>query len=299
MAKLDLANFPYGVLKPYFDMQLWRMANLDHSRVKLCVWHHSGSRTDRDSTAASINNFHMRPVDEDGRGWAGIAYHGWIRFNGQLELGRPLHKQGVHASQVNAVSLGFCMSGNFEIANIWDRPDQFWSGVALAKVVNKLFPNITHVRHMDVGRTQCNGKYFPWAQFIEEIYKEEGDGKMAKHVFVQRGDRLFNIAFAHDVSREDILKFNKHISDPDLILAEYGGDIVFLSQPNALEIQAAQTRRDYILLRDFSAGLEVKNEALEQLVKEEAQKANEAVVQANKYHQAGKAMINAGRIFME
>ena len=239
-AKLDFRGFPYPVIDPTFTMYLSRMATLDHSKVKYCVWHHTGGR-DHDATAASSNKYHIEV-----QGWAGIGYHGQIRWNGNLELGRPIHKRGVHSSKVNDISLGFCMSGNFEIGDIMTRPDQYKSGVALAKVVNKAFPGIQHVRHKDVGVTACNGALFPWEQFLKDIYTEDD---MAKYHIVQQGDGLYKIASANNLTREEITAFNPHIPNPNNIYFEHEGDIVWLSQPNETEIDYGKFRRGYILCR--------------------------------------------------
>ena len=160
---LDFSGFPYSVIEPGFSMDVERMANLKNEDIVYCVWHHTGGR-DHDSTAAQTNRYHS--VD---KGWAGIGYHGQIRWNGQLELGRPLNKRGVHASAVNTISIGFCLSGNFEIGDIMTRPDQFYSAAQLAALVTRSIPGIKHVRHMEVGATACNGKLFPWESFLEEV----------------------------------------------------------------------------------------------------------------------------------
>jgi hypothetical protein len=161
---IDLSSFPYPVIPANFDMDTARMADLDLVKLEYCVWHHTGAPTDYDSSAAEINKYHRET-----NGWAGIGYHGLIRWDGNLELGRPLTKQGVHASSWNAISLAFAFSGNFNLANIMDRPEQYRSGVLLAQAVSKAFPNIKHVRHGEISKTECPGTQFPWTQFLQDI----------------------------------------------------------------------------------------------------------------------------------
>ncbi len=255
---LDFKGFPYPVVNPSFAMAIDRMANLDHSKLKYCVWHHTGGG-ETDVTAASTNRYHIQE-----RGWAGIGYHGLIRWNGTLELGRPLHKQGVHASKVNAISLGFCMSGNFEIGDIMTRPDQYKSGVALAKLVSKMFPGIQHVRHKDVGTTLCNGKNFPWEQFIKDIYTESDNIMSAKQHIVQPGETMYRIARDNGIPQDELVKFNPHIHNSNVILAEHGGDIIFLEEPNIFEVEFAAMKGEVILCKlsqeDFD---KLKNQLLD------------------------------------
>ena len=256
---LDFKGFPYPVVNPSFAMVIDRMANLDHSKLKYCVWHHTGGR-DHDSTAAATNRYHI-----EHQGWAGIGYHGQIRWNGQLELGRPITKQGVHASKVNAVSLGFCMSGNFEIGDIMDRPDQYKSGVALAKLVSKRFPGIEHVRHKDVGTTLCNGKNFPWEQFIKDIYAESDNIMSAKQHIVEPGETMYRIAKNNGIPLNDLAKQNPHIEDPAVI---HPGDIVFLEQPNEFEVKYATLKRELVLCKKSEGEIEQLKAALIEAQKE-------------------------------
>ena len=261
MSKLDFAGFPYPVVEPTFTMYLSRMANLDHSKLKYCVWHHTGGR-DHDSTAAATNRYHIET-----QGWAGIGYHGQIRWSGQLELGRPVHKQGVHASKVNAISLGFCMSGNFEIGNIFDRPDQYKSGVALARLVSKTFPGIQHVRHKDVGSTLCNGKNFPWDEFLRDV---ESDLSMAtKYYEVKRGENLTVIAGANNMRLTDLLTMNPQIEDANKIEVD---ELVFLAEPQPAEvIYAAYIRK--VLHGETQYGLQL--EQAQKLAETEKMRADE------------------------
>ncbi len=278
--KLDFKGFPYPVVQPTFTMDIARMANLDHSKVTKLVFHHTGGR-DHDSSAADTNNYHMNH-----QGWAGIGYHAQIRWSGAFELGRPFTKRGVHASAVNAVSFGICMSGNFEIGNIMDRPNQYWSGVAVAKVFVKAFPDIEIVRHKDVGTTLCNGSLFPWEQFLKDIYRED---TMAKYHIVKSGDRFSRIATANKMTETELEKLNPHIPNTGKIYAEHGGDIVWLSQPNATEIEYGKVRRELILLKINGVSQE-EIDRLEARLAEEVARGDQLAAQASELKSAGKAI---------
>ena len=179
---IDLSSFPYPVVPADFPMDIVKMADLDSAKLEYCVWHHIGAHIDYDSTAAEINKYHR-----ENNGWAGIGYHGLIRWDGNLELGRPFTKQGVHAASWNAVSLGFVFSGNFNLADIMDRQLQYRSGVLLAQAVTKVFPNIKHVRHSDLRQTECPGTKFPWVQFFQDISKPDIEMEEAVWVLHRAG----------------------------------------------------------------------------------------------------------------
>lgn len=167
---LDFKNFPFKVVQPNFSMRLQDMGNLDPSKIKHCVWHHVGASKDDDGTAAGTNKYHR-----DTNGWAGIGYHGQIRWDGTLELGRPLNKSGVHAIGYNHESLGFVFSGNFNIGDINTRRKQFDSGVALGRLISVALPKIIHVGHSQLRPTSCPGTKFPLQEFLTKINAKEQD----------------------------------------------------------------------------------------------------------------------------
>lgn len=74
------------------------------------VIHHSGTPTDMDLSAKSIQNMHLN------NGWYGIGYHFVIRKNGTVEVGTPLESIGAHSYMHNSNTIGIHLSGNFELA---------------------------------------------------------------------------------------------------------------------------------------------------------------------------------------
>jgi N-acetyl-anhydromuramyl-L-alanine amidase AmpD len=63
-----------------------------------------------DIGAEEIRRWHSDP-EPHGNGWDDIGYHYVIRRNGEVELGRPIEKQGAHAAGHNAGSIGVCLVG--------------------------------------------------------------------------------------------------------------------------------------------------------------------------------------------
>tara|TARA_R100000656_G_scaffold124922_1_gene104384 strand:- start:5513 stop:5956 length:444 start_codon:yes stop_codon:yes gene_type:complete len=46
------------------------------------------------------------------RGWDDIGYHFFIQKDGNLQIGRPIIKDGAHCYGQNKTSIGICLAGN-------------------------------------------------------------------------------------------------------------------------------------------------------------------------------------------
>lgn len=60
-----------------------------------------------DITMASMRNYHVNHL-----GWSDVGYHYGIRFNGDIEDGRPLQRTGAHTRCINHNSIGIVCSGH-------------------------------------------------------------------------------------------------------------------------------------------------------------------------------------------
>lgn len=126
------------------------------------VYHHSAAG---DKPAAQIHREHIV-----GRGWMGIAYNLYIRYDGTIELGRPIWAQGAHVGpEVNPVSVGTCLAGQLHL-----RPPTA-AQMAAAGVVHAgletIYPGIAVGLHSDFMATDCPGQYFDRRTFMSEIEK--------------------------------------------------------------------------------------------------------------------------------
>lgn len=63
--------------------------------------------TKGDVSAATIKKWHTETVHK----WRDIGYHYVIRFNGTIEVGRPIAESGAHAKGHNRDSIGICLAG--------------------------------------------------------------------------------------------------------------------------------------------------------------------------------------------
>lgn len=85
------------------------------------LWlHHSAGALDAGGNGVwwddvrGIQDFHMRPVSEGGRGWSDIAYS-FLIGGGQVFEGRGVGIAGGHTKGRNTVSHAICVVGNYEL----------------------------------------------------------------------------------------------------------------------------------------------------------------------------------------
>ena len=130
----------------------WAYPLTRRARTTLLVLHHEGGRG---STAQDIHRFHRYS-----RGWAGIAYHYYIREDGTIYRGRPEGMIGGHCLGYNACSIGICFEGNFESETMGQA--QINAGWELIADILRRYPGICVRRHKDLNQTACPGRNFPF-----------------------------------------------------------------------------------------------------------------------------------------
>lgn len=124
---------------------------LDPARVGLLVVHCSATKPSMDWGRAEIDKSHRQ------RGFFEIGYHFVIKRNGQVEQGRPLNRQGAHASGYNHISVGVCMVGgvaerDHRIPENNFTPAQFESLKAVLKSLRQRFPHARIVGHGELPK---------------------------------------------------------------------------------------------------------------------------------------------------
>lgn len=105
-------------------------------------------------SAETIHSWHLA------KGWAGIAYHYYVRKDGTVYRGRPETWTGGHTTNWNYCSIGICFEGNFETQTM--PTAQRNAGAALVADIMARYPGITVGRHKDYNSTACPGKNFPF-----------------------------------------------------------------------------------------------------------------------------------------
>ncbi|WP_330941554.1 N-acetylmuramoyl-L-alanine amidase [Bacteroides sp. MSB163] len=76
--------------------------------INLIVVHCSATRANRALTTEELETIHRR------RGFRGIGYHYYIRWDGSVVNTRPLELVGAHAKGHNAHSIGLCYEGGLD-----------------------------------------------------------------------------------------------------------------------------------------------------------------------------------------
>lgn len=119
--------------------------------LEYIVIHHTAST--RDMTVQEIHQLHLN----QGENWKGIGYHFYIDKQGVIWRGRPEEMSGSHALDYNSVSIGICLSGNFEIEKPTEK--QIQSVTNLVKYLRKKYGDFKLVGHRDLNATACPGQY--------------------------------------------------------------------------------------------------------------------------------------------
>ena len=118
--------------------------------LEYIVIHHTAST--RDMTVQEIHQLHLN----QGENWKGIGYHFYIDKQGVIWRGRPEEMSGSHALDYNFVSIGICLSGNFEIEQPTEK--QLQSLSELLQHLKQKYGNVQVVGHRDLNATACPGK---------------------------------------------------------------------------------------------------------------------------------------------
>lgn len=122
-----------------------------NNEPKAIVAHHT------EWDGASVEDIHICHRDE--KGWAGIGYHYYIRFDGSIYKGRPDDAQGAHVKEFNHNSLGVAFEGNYDVRQEMPQA-QFNAWCDLKKYLINKYGNMPIYGHNEVGNSACPGRYF-------------------------------------------------------------------------------------------------------------------------------------------
>lgn len=131
---------------------------------KMIILHHA------DAVICSIEDIHKWHLD---RGWSGCGYHYFVRKNGTVYIGRDEKAIGAHCLNYNAVSIGICAEGNFNVETMTEAQYN-----ALLELTHSIYNKYSISRicgHRELNSTDCPGMKFP----LERIKREVG-GSVAK-----------------------------------------------------------------------------------------------------------------------
>lgn len=128
------------------------------------ILHHSAVKG---ISAQTIHSGHLA------NGWSGIAYHYYVRANGDVYRGRPEDTQGGHTKNMNERSIGICFEGNFDGEEM--SAEQFEAGRALIADICSRYEGIKVSRHSDHNATACPGLHFPFDEICKPLSKEKDE----------------------------------------------------------------------------------------------------------------------------
>lgn len=134
----------------------WAYPLTTRYRTDYIVLHHEAGT----GSVEQVHQYHLS------KGWAGIAYHYFVRLDGSIYRGRPENTVGGHTSGYNDRSIGICAEGNFEKQTMPDVQREALR--ALVQDVRSRYPDAQVVRHSDLGATACPGKNYPFDYITEE-----------------------------------------------------------------------------------------------------------------------------------
>ena len=125
---------------------------LEKSRRKIArvVVHCSATPQGRYHDAHDIHRWHKEPPNN----WAGVGYHYILLDSGEIQQGRNIHYQGVHAKGYNVGSLAICLIGGLNDDMIaTDNAftlDQILRLESVLKELRKMYPDADILGHRDL-----------------------------------------------------------------------------------------------------------------------------------------------------
>ena len=141
----------------------WAYGLTPRSLTSHLIIHHAAG----EGSVEAIHNYHLS------RGWAGIAYHYYVRRDGSVYRGRPENMQGGHTTNWNWCSIGICFEGNFENEQMSDAQKK--TGAELVADIVSRYPSIVVGKHSQYGATSCPGKNFPFDEIVYGTGSEPED----------------------------------------------------------------------------------------------------------------------------
>lgn len=136
------------------------------NKPKVLIFHHAAIR---DISVEEVDKLHQN------KGWEGIGYHYFISKDGTIYEGRPESAEGAHTIGKNRDSIGICVEGNLEEAEI--TLNQMLSLENLSLYLCLRYDINDILQHKDLANTLCPGKNFPMEEIKSSIIDSIKDYK--------------------------------------------------------------------------------------------------------------------------
>ena len=169
----------------------WAWALTPRAVTSHLILHHAAAKS---LTPEAIHAYHLS------KGWAGIAYHYYIRKDGTVYEGRPEKMCGGHTTNWNHCAIGVCFEGNFQEEEMPEA--QRKAGQALVADIVSRYPAIKIGRHSEFGQTACPGINFPFAEICAGKDPEPANGSVeaAEQWKIDFFEKAFKDGFITDAS---------------------------------------------------------------------------------------------------
>lgn len=145
---------------------------LNLNKVFFLIIHHIAAIN---ATSADIHRWHHA------NGWNGAGYNEYIKKDGTVLIMRGDHI-GAQTAGMNSKSYGIALEGNYDVEK--DMPEaQFKALVERCKFHIDRLPNEIQIEpHRKFGGTSCPGRFFPFDELINEVYKPEVEEQVEEQV---------------------------------------------------------------------------------------------------------------------
>jgi len=120
--------------------------------IKYLIIHCAYTKESMDIDADDIDRWHKA------KGWAGIGYNHYIKFDGTRQEGRTLNRAGAHTLGYNNNSIGVCLEGGMsEDGKPKDTLtiDQWVEVLRLFREYKQLYPNLILAGHNQLNKKSC------------------------------------------------------------------------------------------------------------------------------------------------
>lgn len=156
--KGSLAIFDIVEDLPKHPTKTYQRRNL--SRISKIIIHHS---TDPNGDPYKYANFHIGTRD-----WPAISYHYVIQKSGEIYRTNYLSTLSFHARNCNTVSVGVCLTGNYEVEQV---PEvQLQACIQLIqRIQRELGRSLSIEPHHNCTDTRCPGQNMPLQQIISSV----------------------------------------------------------------------------------------------------------------------------------
>lgn len=143
------------------------------------ILHHS--EVLKDHSVEEVHQWHLN------KGWSGIAYHYFVKKDGEIYEGRPRNTIGAHTYGNNFESIGVCFEGDFNKEKM-EEQQMNESVILLLSLLSLAYQAPLHTHWLYNHEKNCPGNNFPFKTICDKV---EACKSVLTGLFgVQKGEAL-------------------------------------------------------------------------------------------------------------